>query len=236
MTTGAQLVALAETRIGEKYVNVLVPKDNPNWHGPWDCAEFASWLVFQKSATLYGCVDNAGNPAIVEAYSGAWVRDAGGGRLVASTEDEAVCTPGVFLIRRPPAPGQMGHIAVSDGRGRTIEAAGVGLGVRRGKVRGRLWHLFAKIPELSYAPTGHVEPPGLLPVLLTLETPNIRSPLVRKVQRALKDKGFDPGKIDGEYGPHTVAAVTAFQATHRLVADGVCGPQTARKLGVAWPR
>jgi N-acetylmuramoyl-L-alanine amidase len=48
MATGAQLLALAETRIGEKYVNVQVPKDNPKWHGPWDCAEFASWLVYQE--------------------------------------------------------------------------------------------------------------------------------------------------------------------------------------------
>jgi len=74
-----------------------------------------------------------------------------------------------------------------------------------------------------------------LPFLLTLETPNIRSSLVRAVQRALRDKGFDPGKIDSEYGPHTVAAVEAFQAMNRLVADGICGPLTARKLGVEWP-
>ena len=49
------------------------------------------------------------------------------------------------------------------------------------------------------------------------------------------DKGVDPGKIDGEYGPHTVAAVEAFQAMNRLVADGICGPLTAKKLGIEWP-
>ena len=47
MTTGNDLLRLAATRIGQKYLNVLVPKDNPNWSGPWDCAEFASWVVFQ---------------------------------------------------------------------------------------------------------------------------------------------------------------------------------------------
>ena len=62
MPTGNDLLKLAETRIGEKYFNVLVPKDNPNWHGPWDCAEFASWVVYQKAKKLYGCTDNKGNP------------------------------------------------------------------------------------------------------------------------------------------------------------------------------
>ena len=52
MVTGAQLLALAETRIGEKYVNVQVPKDNRHWRGPWDCAEFASWLVYQATGKL----------------------------------------------------------------------------------------------------------------------------------------------------------------------------------------
>ena len=70
-TTGTDLLRLAETRLGEKYINVLVPKDNPDWHGPWDCAEFASWVVFQKVKKLYGCLPNTGNPATVEAYSGA---------------------------------------------------------------------------------------------------------------------------------------------------------------------
>ncbi len=75
MATGLQLLRLAEAHLGEKYENVLVPKDNPNWHGPWDCAEFASWVVFQKTGRLFGCTNNNANPAVAEAYSGAWVDD-----------------------------------------------------------------------------------------------------------------------------------------------------------------
>jgi N-acetylmuramoyl-L-alanine amidase len=235
MATGAQLLALAETRIGEKYVNVQVPKDNPKWHGPWDCAEFASWLVYQEVGKLYGCIDNTDNPALADAYSGAWVRDVTNGTLTPFTQAEANGTPGAFLIRKPPAPGKMGHIAISDGRGGTVEAAGINLGVRRAKVEGRLWNYVAKIPELTYSSTGYIAVPKPLPYLLTLENPNTKSSLVRAVQRALRDKGVSPGKIDGEYGPHTVAAVEAFQAMNKLVADGICGPLTAKKLGVQWP-
>jgi len=71
--------------------------------------------------------------------------------------------------------------------------------------------------------------------MLTLEDPNISGTLVKNVQRALKNAGFNPGNIDGLYGPHTVAAVFAFQKSNRLVADGIVGPLTAKKLGVEWP-
>ena len=154
MATGAQLLALAETRIGEKYINVQVPKDNANWHGPWDCAEFASWLVYQKTGKLDGCIDNSDDPALADAYSGAWVRDAIDDRVEPITQREANGIAGAVLIRRPPAPGKMGHIAITDGRGGTVEAAGINLGVRRDRVEGRLWHFVVTIPELTYTSTG----------------------------------------------------------------------------------
>lgn len=37
---------------------------------------------------------------------------------------------------------------------------------------------------------------------------------------------------DGHYGPVTRAAVTMWQATHHLVADGVVGPKTAKAMGL----
>lgn len=49
---------------------------------------------------------------------------------------------------------------------------------------------------------------------------------VAAVQEALKAAGFDPGEIDGSYGPQTAAAVVAYQNAHGLTVDGVCGPKT----------
>src|SRR5438874_10761443 len=44
---------LFRSHIGEPYVlGSLAPKNNPTWKGPWDCAEFASWLVFQAADVL----------------------------------------------------------------------------------------------------------------------------------------------------------------------------------------
>jgi peptidoglycan hydrolase-like protein with peptidoglycan-binding domain len=58
---------------------------------------------------------------------------------------------------------------------------------------------------------------------------------VKEIQRALRDAGFIPGRIDGEFGPLTQAAVVAFQQVKRLVPDGEVGPRTARALGITLP-
>jgi peptidoglycan hydrolase-like protein with peptidoglycan-binding domain len=49
---------------------------------------------------------------------------------------------------------------------------------------------------------------------------------VRAEQQALKDKGFDPGPVDGRDGPKTRAALREFQAKQNLKQDGRLGPQT----------
>ena len=97
--TGQQLVDLGKTRIGEPYIfGALAPKDNSNYHGPWDCAEFASWLVFQTSGKLYGCENNVGNPAKANAFTGFFNRDSQNLGIIISIE-KACSTPGAFLFR-----------------------------------------------------------------------------------------------------------------------------------------
>ena len=49
---------------------------------------------------------------------------------------------------------------------------------------------------------------------------------VRRLQQALARSGFDPGVIDGVFGPNTDAAVRAFHGASGLTVDGVAGPAT----------
>ena len=79
------------------------------------------------------------------------MRDSENGTLIVTDQKNANASAGIILVRKPPMPGKMGHIAISDGKGGTVEAAGTGLGVRRGKIEGRLWHFWVKIPELVYS-------------------------------------------------------------------------------------
>lgn len=231
MPTGSQMLALAQTRVGEKYVNVCIPKNNPSWHGPWDCAEFMSWLVYQVGGFLYGCVDDHANPATVEAYTGAWQSDSQqkGIRVPVA---QAASTVGAILLRYPPAPGSMGHIVVSDGAGGTVEAMGKAYGVRRGVVAGRAWDTGVFLPGFTYDAANaavNVSPPAHL---YAIGRPGMKKETVRAIQRALNDLGINPGPIDGIFGHNTAAAVAAFQATKGLVVDGQVGPQTARRLKV----
>lgn len=46
------------------------------------------------------------------------------------------------------------------------------------------------------------------------------------LQVALTVIGFDPGRVDGRYGPGTRRAVKAFQTTAGLTVDGLVGPET----------
>lgn len=236
--TGQDLYNLAAQKIRQAYDHTPVPKDNPHWAGPWDCAELVSWAAYQLTGKLYGCVNNRAKPAVADAYSGAWANDLKSGLLQKATLAHALQVPGTVLIRKP-LPGTMGHIAIADGMGETVEAAGKNLGVRKGLVHGRPWDGFALIPTLVYTtPTsaGNSASQHRAPDWLTLKTQNLRGPVVLKLQKALLKQGLNPGVLDGIYGPHTHAAVLAFQRQKGLIVDGWVGPETVLALGLSWPQ
>jgi lipid-binding SYLF domain-containing protein/osmotically-inducible protein OsmY len=54
---------------------------------------------------------------------------------------------------------------------------------------------------------------------------------VKKAQEALREKGYDPGPIDGVLGPRTRAALRSYQQAENLAVTGRLDPQTAAKLG-----
>ena len=53
-----------------------------------------------------------------------------------------------------------------------------------------------------------------------------RGQAVTNLQRQLAGLGFNPGPIDGIFGPKTKAAVVAFQRAAGITVDGIVGPQT----------
>lgn len=53
---------------------------------------------------------------------------------------------------------------------------------------------------------------------------------VRELQQFLAWLGFNPGTVDGIYGPNTARAVKQFQGRYRLKVDGDVGPNTIRVM------
>jgi len=47
---------------------------------------------------------------------------------------------------------------------------------------------------------------------------------VSDIQAALMRRGYDPGPVDGRYGPRTAEAIRRYQSDHGLVADGRASP------------
>jgi hypothetical protein len=56
--------------------------------------------------------------------------------------------------------------------------------------------------------------------------------LTADVQEALADQGYYHGDIDGEMGPGTREALTAYQRDHRLPATGMINAPTVASLGL----
>jgi peptidoglycan hydrolase-like protein with peptidoglycan-binding domain len=55
---------------------------------------------------------------------------------------------------------------------------------------------------------------------------------VEQLQTKLKELGFNPGNIDGDFGPGTEAAVINFQKSRGLIPDGIVGQVTLGQLGL----
>ena len=57
-------------------------------------------------------------------------------------------------------------------------------------------------------------------------TPMMRGDDVALLQTRLMEMGFDLGRVDGIFGPRSVAALAAFQKSVGIRVDGSCGPET----------
>ncbi len=235
MKTGKDLLALARTRLGEKYVfGALAPKDDRGCHGPWDCAEFVSWTIYQVAGILYGCNNDAGDPARADAGTLYWGRDANSrGRKISA--DMAAGIPGAAVLRLASG-NQCGHIVFSDGQGGTVEAADSRRGVIRSTLSGRRWTCGILPAGIDYGsplsvPLIEVQPPAA--TIYYLSEPMMRGEAVFKIQCRLNHLGYlRSDQTDWIYGPKTAYAVQNFQKGHGLVADGEAGPLTLSALGV----
>lgn len=230
---GSDIYETGAKHAGEQYIfGALVPKNNSNWKGPWDCAEFASWCVYQVSGILYGCENNSGNPATANSYTGYWGRDANSLGKKISVE-EAARTPGAAVLRLSTPTSSTGHIVISDGKGGTIEAHSTSSGVIKSTLSNRRWDMGILVPGIEYQQDSS-------PVIITnptetiyrLTNPMMKGDMIKEIQTRLKSKGFDPGVIDGVFGLKTYNAVRAFQLSAGLVVDGEAGPAVLKALGI----
>ena len=230
---GEKIFELLLTRVGEEYVlGALVPKDDPDWAGPWDCAEIVSWGYYQVCGILYGVYDSTSNPAIADAGTVYWKRDAEHKGIIISV-NKAATIPGAAVLRRSAG---SGHIVISDGKGGTVEAAGAKYGVIKSTLSNRRWDMGILVPGIDYGivdDPAAVEPEVTKPSkLYHLVYPYMEDKKIGEIQKELKELNFYKYPIDNIFGPGTHSAVLQFQRIKGLIVDGEVGPQTAKELGI----
>ena len=145
--TGQDLLKEAENNLGEPYDwGADVPLERgDDYHGEFDCAEFATETVHEVTGEIYGALaPDSKNP---DPWTGAWYADMVAGNVKQIPLEKAYKTPGALLLRRTKG---SGHIAFSDGRGGTVEAMGAAWGVTRGHARGRGFQWGILIPGVDY--------------------------------------------------------------------------------------
>lgn len=113
--------------------------------------------------------------------------------------------------------GRAVHVGYAIDHDRVIEAKGRDVGVVESRVSG--WDRYGRPPFYSSRE-------------LRIASPYMRGDDVRELQIALRDRGFDPGQIDGVYGKKTERAVKRFQKASGLKADGIAGKHTFFALGI----
>lgn len=235
--TGEKLFNLGVTRNGCKYVlGALVPKDDANYKGAFDCAEFASWLVYQTGKILYGTDRHDVKFAKkADAYTGFWGDDARKYGKIISVE-EAIRTKGAFLLRLG-GNGLIGHIVCSDGFGGTVEANSSKYGCGQFSTKNRRFDMGILIPNFSYLPTNKgidlsdQKPKGI--VYRWIKGKEFRGDVVKRIQQALCERGYlIPKHVTGFFGEITMNAVSTFQKVNGLTVDGEVYTATAKALGI----
>ncbi len=191
MATGSDLVDLAKQHLGEQYVfGADVPKDDSDWAGPWDCAEFISWVVYQAIEKLYGCDNNSGNPAKENVYTGYWQRAGTAEKVKRVSVEEAAQSPGAILLRYP-SRGATEHIVFVSGPNKTVEAHSTKDGVIESVISGRRWDCGVLVPGITYDsdvqsdPADSSTPEAPTPItqslVYRLKTPHMKGEVVRAI-------------------------------------------------------
>ena len=86
--------------------------------------------------------------------------------------------------------------------------------------------------EYDYVSLQEIDKDGFMEWRSILCETNMDRATITSIQRSLKDKGYEPGPIDGVIGQATLSAVQSFQRDNDLPVDKYLNMETIRALGV----
>lgn len=143
------------------------------------------------------------------------------------------------LVFRVNSAGKAYHVGVvTDWNLNVIEARGRAYGVVRRKLNASgkgYWNAYGRPIAIKDEIEENAQP-FILKRLLKKKVFRMRGDDVKTAQKMLINSGYPCGKdgADGIFGNYTDLAVRAFQAAHKLKADGIVGKTTITALGGKW--
>jgi peptidoglycan hydrolase-like protein with peptidoglycan-binding domain len=96
----------------------------------------------------------------------------------------------------------------------------------------RTWVLLASVTSVLLMATAVGAQISSSPTAASTKTNEAQRDGLKQVQKALAQKGHDPGPVDGLMGPQTIGAVKAFQKAHGLAPTGQLDASTLAKLEI----
>ena len=236
MIAGQDVIALARTKIGQSYELGATPDfDNQHETGPWDCAEFCSWVLYRLTGQAYGARPAAyrADTGGLEAWTGHWQSDLNAGKFHEIDISDALSIPGAILLRHPNhANIKIGHIAFSAGNADTIEAKDSNSGVVHGSAQERYWTSALLIRDDIVYDRNPGDYWYRYPrKYWRLTNPETNGSEVMKIKRKLVSAGFAIDMTHDRFNEEVFNAVADFQRSKGLVVDGIVGPDTLRALG-----
>lgn len=153
--TGEAIVAAARGQLGDPYVYGVEPRKSDPDPDAFDCSSLASWAVYQATGVLFGCSRNNASPS-QDASSYDWVAQTRAGLSGAEqiSPELAAKIPGAVFARAARLVSGVkhdGHVAISDGVGRIVEAKG-GAGVIDSRAwDADRWDVAVLVPGVRYS-------------------------------------------------------------------------------------
>jgi hypothetical protein len=136
--------------------------------------------------------------------------------------DKTALAAGDLVFKKYLTNSRMYHVGVYMGDNTAVHCKGRDDGVVREAISKMGWNRFGRLKCFG----GAAAQAGYYRLLKNSGKPYMSGADVAAAQAALLDKGYNPGGVDGVFGPNTEAAVKAFQSANGLEADGIVGPKT----------
>lgn len=134
---------------------------------------------------------------------------------------------GVYLLFKGKSPSDITHTGVYIGNGMCIHMKSSKENCVYESVDKHGWTYWGKADFIDYT----TKLKKTKPMLTRLIKMGYKGVDVKFAQTMLNSKGYDCGKVDGDFGKKTDSAVKKFQAASKITADGIIGKETGKLLG-----